>query len=229
MSSQGENHRIVGCIPCGGKGLRLSLPFSKELLPQKNVPFYTPIIHHSIKKMEDAGAEKIYFIHGKDFKEDICRYYNNVNYIHLRQQQPSFAGSLQDFYSFTERQYSKDDMVLFGLPDTTFEDNPFLSMVKMKGIVCGLFQTSDNSKVDRLNLDHTKFFIKTAKNEENLNFFWGVLKFDFGNLLKMVEDRVFEKTDEIGYILNQYNRQYVYAGDYLDLGTFENLNKYWKE
>ena len=60
-----------GLVPVGGKGLRLSLPFSKEMLPQKNYDYYNPLINHVVEKMLLAGVEIVYFIHGEEFKKDL--------------------------------------------------------------------------------------------------------------------------------------------------------------
>jgi glucose-1-phosphate thymidylyltransferase len=55
---------IYGLIPIGGKGTRLGLPFSKEMLPQAGVLFYKPIVSHVTEKMMQAGADRIIFVHG---------------------------------------------------------------------------------------------------------------------------------------------------------------------
>lgn len=219
------DYKIIGCVPCGGKGVRLSLPFSKELLPQKNTNSYQPLIHHIVSKMLEAGTEKIVFVHGESFKEDIRLLYSDSKYIHVKQTNPSFAGALKDFYETIS--LDLNDKVLFGLPDTIFEGNPFHEMLELDGIVCGLFKTKEETKVDRLDTVTNCFQIKTEKKSNNSDYFWGVLKFDSADIKKMVEDKIFEETDEIGYIINSYNKKCVWGGKYIDLGTYENLNAYW--
>lgn len=219
---------IYGVIPVGGKGQRLGLPFSKEMLPQKGFDFYNPILHHLVEKMQQAGAHTIVFVHGKEYKQDVKDHYSHACYIHIKQTEPSFAGCLQDFA--TQIPLEDFDAVLFGLPDSIFEGNPFEEMLaKLCGIVCGMFRTLPTSKVDRLIVEEDDFEIKSIKTNKNSDWFWGVLKFDGADIKRMINHGDFKKTTEIGEILNNYPRTYVYGGSYIDLGTWENLNEYWKQ
>ncbi len=218
---------IYGLIPVGGKGLRLGLPYSKVMLPQKNYDFFNPVVNHLVEKMELAGAKKIYFVHGSEFKKDICDYFNEECYVHILQERLGFANVIYDFVNHALLE--KHDKILFGLPDTVFDENPFVEMINISGIVCGLFTTNKLSKVDRLNQEKPQFQVKTAKNEHNSDWFWGILKFDSANLMRMVADRVFDTYSEIGVILNLYPNQHVYGKSYLDLGTWENYNRYLTE
>lgn len=215
---------IYGLIPVGGKGLRLGLPYSKEMLPQKNYDYFNPIMNHLVEKMELAGAEKIYFVHGSEYKKDVCEYFSDENYVHLLQERLGFANVIYDF--FNQAQPKADDKILFGLPDTVFDNNPFVEMVNQSGIVCGLFTTDKASKVDRLDITKTQFQVKTNKTDDNLDWFWGVLKFDGNDIAKMYHDKMFDRYSEIGVILNQYPVTHIYGESYLDLGTWQNYNRY---
>ena len=213
-----------GLVPVGGKGLRLSLPFSKEMLPQKNYDYYNPLVNHVIEKMLLAGVEKVYFIHGEEFKEDLKDFYKENKFIHVLQKSVGFANVIEDFYKVAKPE--DKDKILFGLPDSIFNKNPFVRLLNEGGIVCGLFETQDCSKVDRLDLDKEHFQVKTEKNDSNLNLFWGVLKFDGGDIRRIIEDKCLDRTSEVGEILNFYPKRFINCGDYLDLGTWENFNKY---
>ena len=213
-----------GLVPVGGKGLRLSLPFSKEMLPQKNYDYYNPLINHVIEKMLLAGVEKVYFIHGDEFKKDLKDFYKENKYIHILQKTTGFANVIQDFYEAAKPE--DKDKVLFGLPDSIFNKNPFVRLLNKGGIVCGLFETEDCTKVDRLGLDKEHFQVKAEKNDSNLNLFWGVLKFDGKNIREIIDDGGLDKTSEVGEILNMYPKSFIECGEYLDLGTWENFNKY---
>ncbi len=218
---------IYGVIPVGGKGKRLGLPFSKEMLPQKGFGFFNPILHHLVEKMQQAGAETIVFVHGDEYKEDIRTHYMHPCYCHIKQKEPSFAGCLKDFYNV----FNVDDKasILFGLPDSIFDGNPFKEMLKHnREIVCGLFMTLPTSKVDRLT-DKKSFEVKSEKKDGNSDWFWGVLKFNGVDIKEMIKRGDFARTPEIGEILNEYPKKFVYGGWYIDLGTWENLNEYWKQ
>lgn len=212
---------IYGLIPVGGKGTRLSLPFSKEMLPQKHYDYYNPVINHTVEKMFLAGANKIYMVHGTELKQDIVNYYrNNPKVQHLKQESPSFAGVLKDFRDSVE--LLNKDKILFGLPDSVYDKNPFVEMLTITGIVCGLFKSDDSIKADRPTIGKENIFqVKSSKNDTNTEWFWGILKFDAEDLLSLNID-----STEIGYIINNHDKTYVYGNDYIDLGTWAGYNKY---
>lgn len=218
---------IYGLVPVGGKGLRLGLPFPKELLPQKGFLEYKPLIAHTTEKMEEAGARVIYFIHGAELKQGIVDYYSDsAKYVHVLQKTLGFANVLKDFYDACD--LKNDDQVLFGLPDSVYEGNLFKEMVNAPGIVCGLFTTSDDTKVDRLGMGSRYFQVKSVKKQDNQSWFWGVLKFT-GEMIHCICDSELHQpalVTEIGHILNNYNYNRVYGSSYLDLGTWINYNKY---
>jgi len=219
---------IYGLVPVGGKGMRLGLPFPKELLPQKGYDHYNPLINHTVSKMLKAGADQIVFVHGTEFKEGILDFYNEKDiYYHILQKTPGFAKVLLDFYDAVEPLHS--DTILFGLPDSIYEGNPFTEIKQYHGVVCGLFNMeSPETKVDRLSADGSAFMVKTVKRVDNQEWFWGVLKFD-GNNLKTITNIFNESGDpynEIGGILNRYPNTLLKFGAYTDLGTWVDYNKY---
>lgn len=215
---------IYGLVPIGGKGKRLALSFSKEMLPQKNYEYFNPVANHLIEKMHLAGAEKIVFVHGDEFKQDVIEFFSSSQYVHILQSKLGFAQVLQEFTA--QISPDKNDRIIFGLPDSVFDGNPFVEMLNLNGIVAGLFQADQNSKVDRLDISGKFFHIKTPKNPDNLDFFWGVLKFDGKDLAQFVADDAFAKTNEVGHILNEYSITSVNASRYFDLGTWIGYNMY---
>lgn len=216
---------IYGLIPVGGKGIRLGLPYSKEMLPQKNFYHFNPICNHIVKKMELAGASKIYFVHGLAFKKDLKNFFEKSNYVHILQSEVGFANVIKDFYD-SNPDLKKEDKIIFGLPDSIFDQNPFIEMLNKQGTVCGLFSTDKATKVDRLEINKNKFQIKVKKTDKNQDKFWGILKFDGSCIKRMIKDKVFDKFNEIGEIINLYPFSCVDANSYFDLGTWQNYNRY---
>jgi len=219
-----SKNKITGIVPIGGFGTRLGMTFSKEMLPQRNFNYYNPISNHLVSKMVDAGAEKIIFIHGDELKNDVTSFFTNEDFIHICQKKPGFANVLLEFLDY--KTPAKNDVLLFGMPDTIFENNPFIKMSTIKGVVAGTFITDSQSKVDRLEKNMKKFKVKSCLENDLLDMFWGVLKFDGKNLLDAYEKNLFEKYTEVGDIVNSLGFETVPENKYIDLGTWNNYNRY---
>ena len=217
---------IYGLVPIGGLGTRLSLTFSKEMLPQKGFRHFNPISNHLVAALIEAGAEKIVFIHGFELKNDVVTFFKSINHLHFVQKSAGFSNVLKEF--LTNISLQSNDKVLFGMPDTVFRGNPFHEMLLKQGIACGLFTTNEDSEVDRLYINEKKFAVKKVKSPLLQNMFWGLLKFDGSDLVSMENQGHFLKYSEIGDIINQYNFSCVEAEDYLDIGTWDNYNEYLK-
>ncbi len=218
---------IYGLVPIGGKGTRLGLTFSKEMLPQKGTSHFNPISNHLVSKMRAAGAEKIVFIHGFEFKRDVVDYFNSSSiHQHYLQRAEGFSNVLKEFSDNIS--LSINDRIFFGMPDTIFRGNPFTRMLAHEGVSCGLFTTNDESKVDRLLINENKFAVKCSKSPSLQDRFWGLLKFSGLDIINMDKQGYFSTYDEIGDIVNQFKFSCIHAGDYLDLGTWDNYNYYLK-
>lgn len=215
---------IYGLIPIGGKGLRMGLPYSKEMLPQKNFIYYNPIVNHTVAKMLSANVDIVVFVHGKKYKKDVKNFFQDDNCIHIKQTNERFGGVLYDFYN--KISVKDSDQIVFGLPDSVYERNPFKELLNHPNIVAGLFKADDYNLVDRL--WHGKFQVKSPKTSENEQWFWGVLKFDGSDIKQMIVDHQFDKHTEIGAILNDYKFHCTYYNKYFDLGTWKGYNDYLK-
>jgi len=211
-------------VPIGGFGTRLGMTFSKEMLPQKNYNYYNPISNHLVSRMLEAGAEEIIFIHGDELKNDVTSYYEGDQFLHFCQKKTGFSNVLVE--SLRHADISNDDILFFGMPDTIFEGNPFVEMRSIKNVVAGTFISDDESKVDRLEKNMKKFRVKTRLEDDVLDIFWGILKFDGKNLKDAYEQNLFEKYTEVGDIVNSLGFDVVKGGKYIDLGTWNNYNRY---
>jgi hypothetical protein len=192
---------IYGIIPVGGKGTRLGLPYPKELLPLKNFNSYYPVCKLTVDNMLQSGCEKIYFIHGEETKSEIKNYFKEDIYFHINNKSEMFSKVITCFLDNIS--LNEEDIVLFGLPDSYYKTNLYLELVKMDGLVCGLFITNDFSKVDRLKLNSKIFDVKSEKLISNSSLFWGVIKFDYYSLKKYTEIITSSNDSEVGSIINK--------------------------
>lgn len=207
---------IYGCIPVGGNGSRLGLPFSKEMLPLIGFDFYKPISMHVVEKMKLAGCQTIFFVHGTEYKKDILNFYSDSSFVHLTQRENS-PFVLNDILKILN-----SGTLLYGLPDTVFEGNPFIESIKIQGNVSCIFYTNNNNlKVDRIN-NNNKFDIKSAKTKKNKNLFWGAVKFEIKSMLLNYNG------NEVGEYLNLLNTSYLNCGKYMDIGTWKGYQTYCK-
>lgn len=217
---------IYGIVPVGGKGTRLGLPFSKELLPIKGYDYYYPVCKYTVDNMLDAGCDKVYFIHGKEFKKEILEMFYADNYYHIK----NLSDRQSDVFGcfFKKILPKKDDIYLYGLPDSYYEDNIFIDIKDIDGLALGMFEVDDDSKVGRLDSDNR--FIKSVKMENTDNRCWGLLKMNFEVLSKlsfMLEENI-DAELEIESFLNEFNFTTINGGNYWDLGTWKIINKYWE-
>ena len=204
-------NKIYGCIPVGGNGTRLNLPFSKEMLPLLGYDFYKPVIKHTVDKMKEAQCDDIFFIHGKEYKPDILRHF--IEYTHICQD------NVNPFVLNDIHRWVHSGILLYGLPDTIYTGNPFIETLNMEGHIACIFETSnDNLKVDRIS--QNKFDIKSKRTSSNQNKFWGAAKLVIEDMPK----DYFGK--EMGEYLNRIDINYSYNKEYIDLGTWSGYNEY---
>jgi choline kinase len=235
---------IYGVIPVGGKGTRLGLPFSKEMLPQARFSEYRPIMSHTVEKMYLAGAKKIVCVHGTQYKSDVVNYftsYDDLEFIHLQDDGNGFRDTLRVF-DYKVRP-NTGDIIMFGLPDSVHQGNIYKALINTYGsnnkIVIGLFSTDNTSKVDRCIIGTKNFTVKSQKTCNNTDKFWGAFTVTVGINTPYLDLFVRKQsyTNEIGEIFNVIpSDQKILTHEsinnevckYLDLGTWENVNEYYK-
>lgn len=216
---------IYGIVPVGGVGSRLGLPFPKELLPLKGYGKYYPVVKLTTDNMELAGCEKLVFVHGETWKDQLRGYFNKPNHLHVQNMSDLFSRSLTCLIDALS--IENEDILYYGLPDSVYDINTFPAMKNVPGVVCGLYKTRDESKVDRLNVVSNLFDVKSAKTKHNSEWFWGTIKMDGSDLFKYAEYQTKKNEREVGNVVNHLGFKVCYGGDYLDLGTWSCLDQYW--
>lgn len=216
--------KVIGVIPVGGKAVRLGLPQSmtKCMIPSGIGNTYTPIADHTVTKMLDAGADHLVFVHSNKIKEDVAEYYNK--YYHI-QGAHTFANTILVAHNFLNGNYGR---MIFGMPDTVFEYNPYSILAKSRSTICALFRTNNEQlRVDRLDIGQTFFHVKSPKTDKNINMFWGALGFESLQVDQWISDNLFTVHSEVGMILNQSKFEIFGNDEYHDLGTWSEIRKYW--
>jgi dTDP-glucose pyrophosphorylase len=120
---------IIGLIPAAGKGVRLGLPYPKELYPVIRNNHYKPISQFVLTNMTLAGLQHIVFVINETkqqlmgFFGDGHRFGCHISYTVQesangldKSTSPGLAHALDSAYHLT-----KDKTVFFGMADTIMQ------------------------------------------------------------------------------------------------------------
>ncbi len=181
-------NKIVGLIPCAGKGTRLgTLPFSKELYPiefnqiegKQNVEVVSSYL---INHMRDAGVNDFHIII-KEGKWDIPTYFSkianwNLNFCyHITNVDFGVPFSINMAYPFI-----KDKIVCLGFPDILFKPKKVFNQLLLKlsskkdiSVVLGVMPIDRPDKWDMIEYDsHNKIkrIVIKSSNVKLLKYGW---------------------------------------------------------
>ena len=70
------NDNLIGLIPAAGKGVRLGLPYPKELYPVIRNNHYKPISQFVVSNLTNAGLEHVVFV-VNETKHQLMGYFGN--------------------------------------------------------------------------------------------------------------------------------------------------------
>ena len=128
----------IGLVPAAGKGLRLNLPYPKELYPVIRGNRYKPVAEFVMDNLRAAGAGHVvvvvnetkhqligYFGDGQRFGFDISYVVQEQNGSVGSSTSPGLAGALDCGYHLV-----KDKTVLFGMPDTLMEPQDVFAILR---------------------------------------------------------------------------------------------------
>lgn len=244
----------VGIVPAAGRGTRLSpLPFSKELFPlgyqrigADGKAQWRPkvVSQYMIEQMAAAGAERIFIILGSG-KEAIMEYYGNgerfgVHLSYLFQEELSGIPYALDL----ARPWMRNDLVLFGMPDTIIEpSNVFKGLIQAhtatnSDVSVGVFRTDTPHKFGMVEIDEADRIVDNVDKplSTDLEYMWGVacwspsfveLVHDFlrreGSVTReVVLSELFQLAHDSGLDVRAVRFD---DGEYLDIGTVKELNR----
>lgn len=244
---------VVGIIPAAGKGSRLApFPCPKELFPvgyqdypvQGKIERRPKVIsQYLFEEMLTAGAKRIFVVLGEG-KHDIMRYYGagrrfgaHVAYLY----QDVLRG--MPFALDLAYPWLNGETVIFGMPDTIIEPRDAFAQLlahhqaKEADLTLGIFYTDTPWKFSPVKVDeHGRVLYNVDKPKETrLRNTWGICCWgpQFTELMHRYlaelvgEDREVVLSDVFNEALSQsLNVQglYLEAGQYLDIGTAEELD-----
>ncbi len=244
---------LIGLIPAAGRAKRLPmLPCSKEIYPigtftrledGKTIRYPKPIISYMLERLSTAGVNRTMIITSKD-KSDILRFLGdgkkfNMDISYLVQEENNgmpYALNLA-------HPWTKDALILFGMPDTIFfPENAFELLLKKfiatkADLTLGLFPTEKPSKFGMVKFDAQENFINTIDKPSfsDLKYMWGIACWNnsFRTYLKeFIDKHAFKNELALGTVFQaacddglRINVLPFPTGKYFDIGTPEDLQE----
>ena len=190
-----SSEEFIGLIPAAGKGMRLGLPYPKELYPVIRDNHYKPISQFVVDNLVNAGLEHIIFVIN-DTKQQLIGYFGNgqrfncnISYVVQelnegkdKSTSPGLAHALDSAYHLT-----KGKTVFFGMADTLMQPQDvfaraYSTSTPEDDVILGLFTTERPEKFGMVDMDQTHRVTKIVDKPEktHLTEMWGCIV--FGNV-----------------------------------------------
>ncbi|MBV7328032.1 NTP transferase domain-containing protein [Chloroflexi bacterium TSY] len=239
------SNELIGLIPAAGKGVRLGLPYPKELYPIIRNNHYKPISQFVVENLTASGADEIVFVINET-KHQLIGYFGSgsrfgcqISYAvqePLEQTNsstsPGLAHALDSAYHLV-----RGKTVAFGMADTLMEPtNVFRRLLDAASstdqLILGLFKVTRPHKFGMVDLDDQgvvrQVIDKPAKT--HLTHAWGciVWREEFTEYLhrkvnvegvadfaQIMNDALAEGLPGFGVVLEN--------GQYSDMGTYDEI------
>ena len=236
--------KCIGLIPAAGKGVRLGLPYPKELYPIIRQNRYKPVSQFVVDNIASAGVKHVVFVINET-KHQLMGYFGNgrrfgchISYVvqenqdDKRSTSPGLAHALDAAYHLT-----RGKTVFFGMADTIMQPENLFSQLYQQfqsddDVVLGLFSTTTPHKFGmvRLNKKNVVQEIVDKPSQTDLTLMWGCIIWrpSFSEHLHDcldhhgLSDFAQIMTRAIGDGLRFRGFEFK-AGSYLDLGTFDEI------
>lgn len=241
MEKEKSDNRI-GLIPAAGRGIRLGLPYPKELYPIIRDNRYKPVSQFVLENLVAAGVEHVVFVIN-DRKSQLIGYFGDGSRFGCRlsyvvqeppeegaSTSPGLANALDAAYHLT-----RGRTVLFGMADTIMQPGDVFArgLASMQagdaGVLC-LFPTATPEKFGMVRLaDGIAAEIVDKPAVTGLSHMWGCILWqpEFTEFLHACQQA---GVADFAEILNRAIRSGMAfrglpldGGEYLDLGTYEEI------
>lgn len=239
------SNNVIGLIPAAGKGVRLGLPYPKELYPVIQNNRYKPISQFIVENMTSAGVKEIVFVINET-KHQLIGYFGNgsrfgCNFTYVVQEtresankstSPGLAHALDSAYHIV-----KGKTVLFGMADTIIKPQDafqhLLDAIKPdEQSAMGLFSIDNPEKFGMVDMDESGRVrhIDDKPSETNLEYAWGCQLWQPGFTEYMHEAIHQSQISDYAIIMNNAIKQglpfrgvVLPGNDYTDLGTYDEI------
>jgi glucose-1-phosphate thymidylyltransferase len=236
---------LIGLIPAAGKGVRLGLPYPKELYPVIQDNHYKPISQFVLDNLTNAGLKHIVFVINETKHQLIGFFGNgqrfNCNISYVVQEQvdqdgkstsPGLAHALDSAYHLVQGK-----TVFFGMADTIMRPNQVFKYAKDHmapddDVVLVLFDTERPEKFGMVRTveDGRVIEINDKPKQTDLTHMWGCILWRprFTEYLHTAVSM--KKISDFALIMNQaiqegfkFRGVHIENGVYIDLGTYDEI------
>ncbi len=236
---------LIGLIPAAGRGVRLGLPYPKELYPVIRDNHYKPISQYVLDNLTYAGLQHVVFVVNETkhqlmgFFGDGHRFGCNISYVVQEQANnkeqstsPGLAHALDSGYHLT-----RGKTVCFGMADTIMQPKGVFAQALSAAqpeddVILVLFKTERPEKFGmvRMGSDQCVAQIIDKPVQTDLLWMWGCILWrpSFTEYLHtcVSEDGI----SDFAGIMNsaiargmQFRGVPIDGGVYIDLGTYEEI------
>jgi glucose-1-phosphate thymidylyltransferase len=236
---------LIGLIPAAGKGVRLGLPYPKELYPVIRNNRYKPVSQFVLDNMMTAGLRHVVFVINET-KHQLIGYFGNgqrfgCNISYAVQEatnsidkstSPGLAHALDSAYHLT-----RGKTVCFGMADTIMQPTAVFAQVLTAAhpdddAILALFPTERPEKFGMVRSDEQGRVIEIVDKprQTDLTYMWGCIVWrprftDYLHECVCVQDIA-----DFALIMNNAINQGMHfrgvrmvGGSYIDLGTYEEI------
>jgi glucose-1-phosphate thymidylyltransferase len=239
------NEELIGLIPAAGKGVRLGLPYPKELYPVIRDNRYKPISQFVVSNMTDADLEHIVFVINET-KHQLIGFFGNghrfgckISYVVQEQNSdigqstsPGLAHALDSAYHLV-----RGKTVCFGMADTIMQPEDVFARglneaLPDDDVILILFPTERPEKFGMVKYgeDQTVFYIDDKPKETDLTEMWGCIIWRPRFTEYLHESVNVNHIADFALIMNnaiqagyKFRAVSIKEGIYIDLGTYEEI------
>jgi glucose-1-phosphate thymidylyltransferase len=237
----------VGLVPAAGKGVRLGLPYPKELYPIIRQNRYKPVAQFVVDNLVVSGVGHVVFVINET-KHQLVGYFGdgsrfgcNISYVvqegsgtERQSTSPGLANALDSAYHLV-----RNRTVFFGMADTIMEPPDLFARAWAAAdgaddVVTVLFPTTRPEKFGMVRVDGEQRVLEIVDKplETALTFMWGCIIWR-PRFTEHLHDMVRRRgTSDFAGILNEaiacgmrVRAFPVVDGAYTDLGTYEEIRE----
>jgi glucose-1-phosphate thymidylyltransferase len=239
------NEELIGLIPAAGRGVRLGLPYPKELYPVIRDNHYKPISQFVLDNMTAAGLRHVVFVINET-KHQLIGFFGNgqrfgchISYVVQEQSNnqgrstsPGLAHALDAAYHLTQGK-----IVFFGMADTIMQPRDVFARAYAAAspdddVILVLFTTERPEKFGMVRMDQNQRVLEIVDKpqETDLTEMWGCILWR-PRFTEFLHDCVGQQgISDFALIMNsaigagyRFRGVHMVGRPYIDLGTYEEI------